>query len=394
MKRTNGVYSLNEENSNTSTPGYYPDFTNVPDATGVLGSSTASRRWNPRASSYLRHQGMQLNDYPTSGDYDTNGNDIMGAHITDDILGSPFAPRCVLGAFVANSFKGACELVASIEDNNTHIKTIFIDPTTDAEVSLDSEATLGKTWENAFSNINDALDYVKKLNPTAEQPVQLLVKEGTTTTAGNTYLSHIRSSFIDLPSHVRLYGGFASSLIGTDISKRNPKAYPTRITANITGGDYAENGCHIITVRHGATNVIVDGFQLYFANAQTSSVLPTLALEGGAGIAVINSYADKPMENIKIRNCVVANCTASQGSALFLRNTPGATMNVDVENCIFHNNAVTRQQAAIVEAMGSNAVLTLNHCLIRGNVGYGVMATDNAAVKVKNTALHANIGYG
>lgn len=393
VKRTNGVYSLNEENSNTSTPGYYPDFTIVPNTTGVLGSSTVSRRWNPRASSYLRHKGMQLNDYPTSGNYDTNGNDIVAAHITDDILGSQFAPRCVLGAFVANSFKGACASVESMEDNTTKIKTIFIDPTTDAVVSLVSEATLGNSWENAFSNINDALDYVKTLNPTEDGPVQILVKQGTATTAGNSYLPHIRSSFIDLPSHVRLYGGFASSLTNIDISKRNPKAYPTRITANITGSDYAENGCHIITVRHGATDVIVDGLQLYFANAQTSSVLPTLALEGGAGIAVINSEADKPMENIKIRNCVVANCTASQGSALFLRNTPGAKMNVDVENCIFHNNTVTRQQAATVEATGSNATLTLNHCLIRGNVGYGVMATNNANIKVKNTALHANIKY-
>lgn len=394
VKRTNGVYSLNEENSNTSTPGYYPDFTDVPDTTGVLGSSTAQRRWNPRASSYLRHKGMQLNDYPTSGDYDTNGNDIIGAHITDDLLGRQFAPRCVLGAFVANSFNGASASVASIEDKSTQINTIFIDPTTDAVVSLANDATLGSSWENAFSNINDALDYVKTLNPTEDGPVQILVKQGTATTAGNSYLPHIRSSFIDLPSHVRLYGGFASTLTGTDVSKRNPKAYPTRITANITGSDYAENGCHIITVRHGATDVIVDGLQLYFANAQTSSVLPTLALEGGAGIAVVNSTTNA-MENIKIRNCVVANCTASQGSALFLRNYPGGKMNVEVENCIFHNNAVTGQQAAAatVEATGRNATLTLNHCLIRGNVGYGVMATDNANIKVKNTALHANIGY-
>lgn len=395
VKRTNGVYSLNEENSNISTPGYYPDFTDVPGSAGVIDNTTATGRWNPRASSYLRHQGMQLNDYPTSGNYDTDGDDIVAAHITDDILGKQFAPRCVLGAFVANSPAGAhASSVASVEDNTTPIRTVFIDPTTDAVVSLANNATSGSSWENAFSNINDALDYVKTLNPTADSPVQILVKQGTATTAGNTYLSHIRSSFIDLPSHVRLYGGFASSLNNTDISKRNPKAYPTRITANITGSDYAENGCHIITVRHGATNVIVDGLQLYFANAQKSSVLHTLALEGGAGIAVINSNADKPMENIKIRNCVVANCTASQGSALFLRNTPGATMNVYVENCIFHNNAVTREQAATVEATGSNATLTLNHCLIRGNVGYGVMATNNANIKVKNTALHANIKYG
>lgn len=403
VKRTNGVYSLNEENSNTTTAGYYPDFTKLPSEKGVIDAAATNARWIPRSSSYLRHQGMQLNDYPTSAnypngsDYETEGKDVVDAFLVSDMTGKQFAPRCVLGAFVANSPTGEHASVVSVEDNKTPIITVFIDPSTDAvvsPVSEDDNTPIGNSWGNPFNNINDALDYVKTLNPMAGSPVQMLVKEGTTTTAGNTYLPYIRSSFIDLPSHVRLYGGFASSLTKTDISKRNPKAYPTRITANITGSDYAENGCHIITVRHGATDVIVDGLQLYFANAQTSSVLPTLALEGGAGIAVINSYDNLPMKNIKIRNCVVANCTASQGSALFLRNTPGAEMQVDVENCIFHNNAVTRQQAATVEATGSNTTLTLNHCLIRGNVGYGVMATDHANIWVKNTALHANINYG
>ncbi|MCI6079996.1 MAG: right-handed parallel beta-helix repeat-containing protein [Prevotella sp.] len=401
VKRTNGVYSLNEENRNTTTKGYYPDFTTPPSDKGVSQAPEVPLSWIPRSSSYLRHQGMQLNDYPTSAnypngsDYETEGKDVVDAFLVSDMTGKQFAPRCVLGAFVANSPTGEHASVVSVEDNITSIITVFIDPSTDAVVSPSEydNTPIGNSWDNPFNNINDALDYVKTLTISDTSPVQMLVKEGTSTTAGNTYLPYIRSSFIDLPSHVRLYGGFASSLKGTDISKRNPKAYPTRITANITGSDYAENGCHIITVRHGATDVIVDGFQLYFANAQKSSVLPTLALEGGAGIAIINSEADQPMKDIKIRNCVVANCTASQGSALFLRNTPGAVMQVDVENCIFHNNAVTREQAATVEATGNNTTLTLNHCLIRGNVGYGVMATDNANIKVKNTALHANIGY-
>ena len=402
VKRSNGVYSLNDDNRNIATAGYYPDFIQLPSDKGVIVAAATTALWIPRSSSYLRHQGMQLNDYPTSAnypngsDYETEGKDIVDAFLDRDIIGNQFAPRCVLGAFVANSPKGASANVESVEDNTTSIRTVFIDPTTEAVASPASQADdtpIGNSWNNPFNNINDALDYVKTLTITADSPVQMLVKQGTTTTAGNSYLPYIRSSYIDMPSHVRLYGGFASSLTATYISKRNPKAYPTRITANITGSDYAENGCHIITVRHGATDVIVDGLQLYFANAVKSSVLSTLALEGGAGIAVVNSYSDRPMTDIKIRNCVVANCTASQGSALFLRNTPGGTMNVEVENCIFHNNAVTKQEAAIVEATGSNAVLTLNHCLIRGNVGYGVMATDNAAVKVKNTALHANIKY-
>ena len=402
VKRTNGVYSLNEDNRNTTTKGYYPDFTSLPKNKGVIDSVATNALWIPRSSSYLRHQGMQLNDYPTSAnypngsDYETEGKDIVDAFLDRDIIGNQFAPRCVLGAFVANSPKGEYADVASVEDKTTPIRTVFIDPTTEAVVSPASEADdtpIGNSWDNPFNNINDALDYVKTLTITADSTVQMLVKQGTTTTAGNSYLPYIRSSYIDMPSHVRLYGGFASSLTTTDISKRNPKAYPTRITANITGSDYAENGCHIITVRHGATDVIVDGLQLYFANAVKSSVLPTLALEGGAGIAVVNSTTNA-MENIKIRNCVVANCTASQGSALFLRNYPGGTMNVEVENCIFHNNSVLHADSATVAAVGANATLTLNHCLIRGNVGYGVMALRQAKVNVKNTALHANIKYG
>ena len=403
VKRSNGVYSLNEENRDTTTAGYYPDFTTpLPSDKGVIEAEATNARWIPRSSSYLRHQGMQLNDYPTSANYpngsvyETEGKDIVDAFLDRDMIGKQFAPRCVLGAFVANSPKGASADVASVEDNSKQIRTVFIDPTTEAVVSPASEddnTPIGNSWDNPFNNINDALDYVKTLGPTEASLVQVLVKQGTTTTAGNSYLPYIRSSYIDLPSHVRLYGGFASSLTKTDISKRNPKAYPTRITANITGSDYAENGCHIITVRHGATDVIVDGLQLYFANAVKSSVLPTLALEGGAGIAVVNSTTDA-MKNIKIRNCVVANCTASQGSALFLRNYPGGTMNVEVENCIFHNNSVLHADSATVAAVGANATLTLNHCLIRGNVGYGVMALRQAKVYVKNTALHANIKYG
>ena len=400
VKRSNGVYSLNDDNRNTATAGYYPDFTTLPSDKGVIDAAATNARWIPRSSSYLRHQGMQLNDYPTSAnypngsDYETEGKDIVDAFLDRDIIGNQFAPRCVLGTFVANSPKGASANVASVENNSKQIRTVFIDPTTEAVVSPASETDpIGNSWDNPFNNINDALDYVKTISPAADSPVQMLVKQGTTTTAGNTYLPYIRSSYIDMPSHVRLYGGFASTLTSTDISKRNPKAYPTRITANITGSDYAENGCHILTVRHGATDVIVDGLQLYFANAVKSSVLPTLALEGGAGIAVVNSTTDA-MENIKIRNCVVANCTASQGSALFLRNYPGGKMNVEVENCIFHNNSVLHADSATVAAVGANATLTLNHCLIRGNVGYGVMALRQAKVYVKNTALHANIKYG
>lgn len=400
VKRANGVYSLDEENSDAVNDGFYPAFevettSPLPATTGVLATDDAHTAWIPRAVSYLRHRGLQFNDYPNGSDYETQGSVIADAHVATDINGGSFAPRCVLGAMVARSPKGAYASLPSIEDKTKPMMTIFVDPSSDAFNSNHSDK--GGTWETAFHYLNDALDYVKTLTVTADNPVQIVVKEGTVTTAGNTYMPNIRTSFIDMPSHVRLYGSFAAQLTGTSLDLRDPMEYSTRITANVTGGEYRDNGCHVITVRYGATDVIVDGFQLYFANAVPNSVMPALVMDGGGGIAVINdgnAPGAAPMENIVVRNCVMANCTASHGSALYLLNTLGTKMEVSVENCIFHNNAVTKEGSAAVEAAGSNVLLTLNHCLVRGNVGYGVAARDNAVIKVKNTALHANVRYG
>lgn len=400
VKRANGVYSLDEENSDAVNDGFYPAFevetaSPLPATTGVLATDDAHTAWIPRAVSYLRHRGLQFNDYPNGSGYETQGSVIADAHVATDINGGSFAPRCVLGAMVARSPKGAYASLPSIEDKTKPVMTIFVDPSSDAFNSNHSDK--GGTWETAFHYLNDALDYVKTLTVTADNPVQIVVKEGTVTTAGNTYMPNIRTSFIDMPSHVRLYGSFASQLTGTSLDLRDPMEYSTRITANVTGGEYRDNGCHVITVRYGATDVIVDGFQLYFANAVPNSVMPALVMDGGGGIAVINdgnAPGAAPMENIVVRNCVMANCTASHGSALYLLNTLGTKMEVSVENCIFHNNAVTKEGSAAVEAAGSNVLLTLNHCLVRGNVGYGVAAHDNAVIKVKNTALHANVRYG
>ena len=400
VKRANGVYSLDEENSDAVNDGFYPAFevetaSPLPATTGVLATDDAHTAWIPRAVSYLRHRGLQFNDYPNGSGYETQGSVIADAHVATDINGGSFAPRCVLGAMVARSPKGAYASLPSIEDKTKPVMTIFVDPSSDAFNSNHSDK--GGTWETAFHYLNDALDYVKTLTVTADNPVQIVVKEGTVTTAGNTYMPNIRTSFIDMPSHVRLYGSFAAQLTGTSLDLRDPMEYSTRITANVTGGEYRDNGCHVITVRYGATDVIVDGFQLYFANAVPNSVMPALVMDGGGGIAVINdgnAPGAAPMENIVVRNCVMANCTASHGSALYLLNTLGTKMEVSVENCIFHNNAVTKEGSAAVEAAGSNVLLTLNHCLVRGNVGYGVAAHDNAVIKVKNTALHANVRYG
>lgn len=398
IKLTSGVYNLSEENTNTSVTASYPDFVN-PTATAGVNSTDVASDWTPRFFSYLRYKGMQVDDYPK------NGN-IIHTKMHQDYVGDFFAPRCAIGALVAKSMHGTnTPGLADLEKGGKAVRTIFIDPEVSSSLETDETKGIGSSWENPFHNINDALHYVTNdltgtNAPSEATPIQIVVKEGTCTTAGNAYQSHLRASTLTIPSHVRLYGGFPASLSGTDISQRNPVEHPTRITANIVGGEYDDNGTHIIILGHGTSNAVVDGFQLYFANTQPNKVLTSLGLHAGAAIAVVNSptypSTGNPTPEMKgniVRNTVIANCTAAQGAAVYLGNSSGKPMELKMENCIFHNNSVLNADSAIVVATGNGTSLDLNHCLIRGNVGYALMAKSNAKITVNNTAVHANIEY-
>lgn len=406
IKKTNGVYYLSDDNTNTAVASFYPEFVKPTSTAGVIASDGNDNMdyeydksdWTPRFFSYLRHKGIQIDNYP-------NNSNIYHGRISCDYGGDAFAPRCVIGALVPYPIQGAnAAELPDLENSGKTVRTVFVDPKVEKSKSLDTsdETKVGSSWETPFYNINDALYYVNGLAdaPSPDSPIQIVVKEGTTTTAGNAYLSYLRASTITVPSNVHLYGGFPESLTGTDISRRDPKNHPTRITANITGGSYKDNGTHIIVIGHGTSNAVVDGFQLYFANTQPNEVLKELGVRSGAGIAVLNAptypSTGKPtpaMTGNIIRNCIVANCTAPQGAALYMGNYSGRTMELKVENCIFHNNAVLAADSAIVAVSGENTRLELNHCLVRGNVGYAVQAMNNAGITMTNTALHANIGF-
>lgn len=401
VKLTNGVYNLSEDNTNKNVADAHPEFVNPTGKAGVLATNVESD-WTPRYFSYLRHKGVQVDNNP-------EGKFFYHTAITKDFVGDEFAPRCAIGALVAYSMEGANAMADDMEGGTTKVRTVFVDPELVNNVSMDpnDKTGIGASWERPFHNINDAIRYISNLKGadtlTATNPVQIVVKAGTCTTAGNAYLRHLRSSTLTIPSHVHMYGGFDTGLTGTNIPKssRNPKATPTRITANIVGDDYGNNGTHIIVLGHGTSNAIIDGFQLYYGNAQTNSVVTELGLHGGAGIVVVNSpfYPQNPtnptpeMTGNIIRNCVVANCTATQGAAVYMGNSSGRRMELKMENCIFHNNSVLSADSAIVTAAGNLVDLKMDHCLIRGNVGYAVMAKNNAAITVTNTAVHANIVY-
>lgn len=402
-----GVLSLSSENRKTTEDGYFPQFrqpTNDGGSNAIVGvvkETTAddyplNQNWKPDGTSQLRAQGVQVTDL------NDNAN-IIQSHITQDYGGSNYVAKTVLGAIVPYDEDIKHALVASQEKGESAmIPTLFVDPATGKGYTVDA-TEVGSSWKQPLSTINDALGYFRShqsadgtwtFSGTTYNSVQILVKEGVTNCVGNYLYGSLRTSNLNMVSNVRLYGGYSSELDNADVSsiKRNPVKYITRITADISGNGYTYNSCHIINLSN-VTGTVIDGFQIYYANAYDPSNDFNPANKNGAGVICGNTNTATGTEidmSNTLRNCVIANCKGEQGAALYVSSrTKSVTLNV--ENCIIHNNmAMASSNPAVITATESGTTLKLNHCTVRGNVGYGVLSANGAKVEFNNSALHAN----
>ena len=422
------VLTLNDANkpSATSTDNdYFPCFNDPSAKKGVIpadktGNNYASdpfmpieQDWEPEGYSYLRAQGIQLNDYP-------GNTNIVQAHIEKDLFGRDYTAKTTLGALVTNDRNiepatgvKRVRTEAKGENINGAILTLFVDPAKGHTVSTTG---YGNNWENPLSSLNDALtklavwqnadDSTFTYNGIIYDCAQILVKEGELNCSGSAVYGQLRSSTINMLTNVRLYGGFPAALTGTQLSskadldvERNPVEYPTRITAEVSADGYKHNACHIINFSN-VTRAVVDGFQLYYANAYDNSDVFTVRNKNGAGVICGNTNTtpgnEEAMDN-RIRNCVIANCTAEQGSAIYVKSR-NKNVTLYVENCVIHNNeAKASTGAATVYATTDSqspafTTLNMNHCTIRGNVGYAISNADatHVTINLNNSAIHAN----
>ena len=407
----------NEPSASSTDNEYFPCFKKLTVKQGVIpadktGNNYASdpfmpieQDWEPEGYSYLRAQGIQLNDYP-------GNTNIKQAHIAQDLFGRDYTAKTTLGALVTidQSITPATDVERvhtepADENIDATILTLFVDPAKGHTVATTG---YGNNWENPLSSINDALTQLAKwqnadgtftYNGTKYQRAQILVKEGELNCSGSAVYGQLRSSTINMLSNVRLYGGFPSKLTGTETSNgslvRNPVEYPTRITAEVSADGYEHNACHIINFSN-VTHAVVDGFQLYYANAYDNSDVFTVRNKNGAGVICGNTNttagSEVEMDN-RIRNCVIANCTAEQGSAIYVTSRR-ENVTLHVENCVIHNNEAKAAAGATVYATTDSqspvsTTLNINHCTIRGNVGYAI-SNANATINLKNSAIHAN----
>ena len=385
------VIGLADDNGNPSVDGYYPEFMNPSSTTGVGIAADENPRWQPYAYSVLKGSGVMLLDY----DYALKqGDKLVHARLDKDMYGTNFVSKTTQGAFVARSEKF---LPAKIDG----CPTLFVDPSRKYSHSLTAnpDEGIGNSWDNPLGNLNDALLYFsmkegEEGGATEKKKGRILVKEGELKTTGNYMAGRLRANSLMMANNVEVYGGYPATLTGTATTGRNPIAHPTHISGNIANDDYDNNVHHLVRFQD-VSNAVLDGFRLYYGNAYSTNLHHEGSKHGGG--VIVFTYEKTQMSGNALRNCIIANCTAIEGGAIFITGLGSGgeddSVAFSMENCIIHNNeskSVSGFIPSAICARGSGTEVDINHCTMRGNIGYAVATRNNAKVTLNNSVIHAN----
>ena len=417
------VTPLNWDSVNTARGIYGAGvFTSLERLTDIPGP----RIWHLTSYSALDQKGVQVTDAIQDA-----SEWIRHAHTDYGVVSNPYEPVSTLGALVRKPDPMTYALIlpqgteGRASGTLTPIPTIFIDPNRkgvfDSVGNFDPQEKEGSSWKVPIRDLGEAIQFFRQYlvdddggnhhymipaldsagMATGEKQryeyIQILVKEGTINTAGpGNYLDrNIRSAAIRVESHMRLYGGYPSSLTGTTTEGRNPRDYVSTITANITGiggvRGYENNSGHVIVMRN-VEHTIIDGFTL--ADANTHNVYLSQSANAGGGVLVNNGTIEQSkrihMTGNQLRNCVITNCSSPKGAAVYVN---GEHLRADgnvsyaelkMVNCVVRNNTAdyepqgdgnTFKDHGIITANG-RAYIEVEHCDVVNNVGYPFKADD------------------
>jgi len=448
------VHSLDKRNMPVKgSSGKFPCFFNptvVPsdwhyydEPTGVYGAGVmmhiaperypGPRIWHLTSYSTLDQMGVQASDAMVDV-----SPWLRHSHTDYGVVSNPYEQVSTLGALVRqpDALRYALVPPQGVEGrrSSTPIPTLFIDPNrkgvfdeSGAFVPQDYE---GISWDVPIKDLGEAISYFRQYlvdDPEAESHhyympkldangdtvktdgkpdsvrydyVQILVKEGTLNTVGpGNYLDqNIRTAAVRVESHMRLYGGYPSSLTGTNTDVRNPRDYVSQITANITGVEgergYANNSAHIIAIVN-AEHTIIDGFTL--SDANTHNVYLSHSAIAGGGVLINNATTPQAkridMTGNQLRNSVITNCSAPKGAAVYVNGEhpkgDGYICYAELKmvNCIIRNNTADFEDNehhiddhGIITANG-RAYIEVEHCDVVKNVGYPFKADNKTTAE-------------
>jgi len=225
--------------------------------------------------------------------------------------------------------------------------TNAVNTTTLGKVFVHANATganNGTSWTDAFTKLEDALLVANSVTP-------IWVAAGTYIPSTND--ANPRKATYLIPNGVKIYGGFSG--IETLLSERSPKTNITILSGDLQADDNAilldteptrqDNAYHVVSVKGGVQNIVVDGLTISGGNANggilTSGTATSQYYETRGGAIFSQTYSSSNILRATFSNCILEKNTGVSVSVyghLFSGGSTNMQAYVDFNSCIVREN--------------------------------------------------------
>lgn len=300
-------------------------------------------------------------------------------------------------------YKEVTEYLQSITNDSVIVEMDITNPIDSSQASdigsvvyVDADASGsqdGSSFANAFTSLQDAIDYAGAAYELNGTDVEVWVSEGT------YYPGDERSDSIILRSGVKVYGGFDGD--ETSLEDRDYSANVTILSGEIGDKSVAtDNSYHVVI---GADDAVIDGLTITggYADGVDGAIYDN---KGGGLINYLGGNRVRPDEeptlgfDIEISNCIFTDNYADEGGASYTYHGG----NPVYDNCTFVENTA-EYGGAVLDRAGTNSKYTDctfvdNEAIYKGGaafVDYGSMATftncnfDSNEAKTNGGAIYA-----
>ncbi len=250
---------------------------------------------------------------------------------------------------------GAIMVVSSLS-TSTWATTYYVNS------KFQGESPSGDSWLSAFPDLNMALEAAA-----TNAGSQIWVSAGIYTPDGSS-----RDTAFIVPPNTQLYGGFTGS--ETNLTERNPKAYPTRLSGDIgRAGSFSDNCYHVLKT---SGDTLIDGFTIQRGNANS---IKENRFGGGLNIA-------PGSKNVQVSNCIFEKNNAESGGAIHL-----SVGELTATNCTFYSNSADTGGA--IATLGASK-LTVKNCIFTSNfspkMGGALMLNNEAQADISESTFLYN----
>lgn len=245
----------------------------------------------------------------------------------------------------------------------------------------------GTSWENAYTNIESALDAAVS---GGEIWVVFGYYKPSRDENGVNQSPSYRGNTFRLKSNVKMYGGFYGN--ETSLAQRNFKANPTVLKGdfnNDDGPDFRnreDNFYHVVTASGLTGPALLDGFVISggFANSDASFLGNPSGNLAGGGL-----YSTQNSSFLSVVNCIFRSNYSSSWGGAFFNDGAYTSSSPTIINSVFEGNRSTVGAAVYSSNPG---VLTVIGCVIINNAGgWGSgISVSGGNVNIANSTIALN----